>query len=68
LEVDNDWVDESLFERFQSPAEKYKKKGRFTYYFGGQIVVLGYCTQKELNRIREATGLDIVWFKTKQLQ
>ena len=68
LEVDNDWVDEGLFEMFQSLAEKYNTRGRFTYFLGGQNVILGFCTLEELNRIREATGLDIVWAKTRAIK
>ncbi len=31
----------------------------------GQDVVLGYCTSDELENIRKATGLEIVWLKAK---
>jgi len=62
-----EWDDESLFEKFQSLAEKYYTKGRFTYIdTGRQDLVLGYSTHEELDRIRKATGLNIVWYKTNR--
>jgi hypothetical protein len=66
LKVDNDWADGDLFDRVQSLTDKYKTKGKFTFFnTGGQDFVLGYCTSDELEKIRQATGLEIVWLKAK---
>ena len=66
LKVDDDWADGDLFDRVQELADKYKTKGRFTYFnTGGQDFILGYHTKKELDLLREKTGLEIVWLKAK---
>ena len=66
LKVDDDWVDADLFDKVQALAEMYNTSGRFTFFnTGGQDFVLGYCTSKELEKIRQATGLEIVWLKAK---
>jgi hypothetical protein len=66
LKVDDDWVDGSLFDKVQELAEKYKTKGRFTYFnTGGQDFVLGYHTKEELETIKGKTKLNIVWLKAK---
>ena len=67
LEVDNDWADGNLFDKVQELTGKYKTKGKFTYFNpGGQSFVLGYATPEELEKIRQATGLDIVWLNAKE--
>jgi hypothetical protein len=67
LKVDDDWVDTRLFEWIQWITAKYEMQGRFTYYdTGGQDFVMGYHTPAQLERIRKATGLDIVWFNAKE--
>jgi len=66
LKVDNDWADGSLFDKVQELAEKYRTKGRFTYFnTGGQNFVLGYHTKEELEIIKAKTRLNIVWLKAK---
>lgn len=66
LRVDNDWADGDLFDKVQALAEKYKTNGRFTFFnTGGQDFVLGYCSPEEHQRLRQATGLEIVWLKAK---
>ena len=66
LKVDNDWADGDLFDRVQQLTDKYKTKGKFTYFnTGGQDFVLGYCTTEELESLRKATGLNILWLKAK---
>ena len=66
LKVDNDWADGDLFDKVQALTEKYKTKGKFTFFnTGGQDFVLGYHTSEELEKIRQATGLEIVWLKVK---
>ena len=66
LKIDDDWADGDLFDKVQSLTEKYKTKGKFTFFnTGGQDFVLGYYTQEELGNIKQATGLDIVWLKAK---
>jgi len=66
LKVDDDWADGDLFDRVQELTDKYKTKGKFTFFStGGQNFVLGYCTSEELEKFRQATGLDIVWLKAK---
>jgi hypothetical protein len=66
LKVDDDWADGDLFDRVQELTSKYNTKGKFTFFnTGGQDFVLGYSTPEELERIRKATGLDIVWLKAK---
>jgi hypothetical protein len=66
LKVDNDWADGDLFDKVQALTEKYKTKGKFTFFnTGGQDFVLGYYTSEELEKIKQATGLEIVWLKAK---
>ena len=66
LEVDNDWVDGRLFDKMQELAVKYNTNGKFTYYnTGGQDFVLGFHTPEELERIKETTGLELVWLKAQ---
>ena len=66
LKVDNDWADGDLFDKVQALAEKNKTKGKFTFFnTGGQNFVLGYHSSEELEKIRQATGLEIVWLKAK---
>lgn len=66
LKVDNDWADGNLFDKVQTLTEKYKTKGKFTFFnTGGQDFVLGYYSPEELEKIRHATGLEIVWLKAK---
>lgn len=66
LKVDNDWADGDLFDKVQTLTDKYKTKGKFTFFnTGGQNIVLGYSTSEELEKIRETTGLEIVWLKAK---
>lgn len=67
LEAYHDWADCNLFEMLQSLAEKYNTKGRFTGYYDGQAVVIGYCTPEELDHIKKITELDIFWFKTRKI-
>ena len=63
LKVDDDWADGALFEKMQDLASKYKTNRKFTYFdTGGQDFVLGFSTPDELEKIRKATGLEIVWF------
>jgi len=51
---------ESLIRHFSD------EKGKFTFFnTGGQDFVLGYHTPEELEKIRKATGLDIVWLKAE---
>jgi len=64
LKVDKTWADADLFGKVQELTDKYRTKGRFTFFnTGGQRFVLGYCTPGELKKIRQATGLEIVWLK-----
>jgi len=66
LKVDGDWADGDLFDKAQELTDKYKTKGKFTFFnTGGQDFVLGYCTSEELEKLRQSTGLDIVWLKAK---
>lgn len=66
LKVDDDWADGDLFDKVQELSDKYKTKGKLTFFStGGQDFVLGYCTPEELRKLRQATGLDIVWLKAK---
>ncbi len=66
LKVDDDWADGNLFDKVQELADKYKLKGRFTFFnTGGQNFVLGYHTKEELETIKQKTGLEIVWLKAK---
>ena len=66
LKVDDDWADGDLFDKVQALTEKYKTKGKFTYFnTGGQDFVLGYYNPEELEKIKKATGLDIVLLKAK---
>lgn len=66
LRVDDDWADGALFDKVQSLTEQYHTKGKFTFFnTGGQDFVLGYHTPEELEKIRQATGLNIVWLKAK---
>jgi hypothetical protein len=66
LKVDDDWADGNLFDKVQDLTVKYKTKGKFTFFnTGGQDFVLGYSTPEELEKIKSATGLDIVWLKVK---
>jgi hypothetical protein len=66
LKVDDDWADGNLFDKVQDLTVKYKTKGKFTFFnTGGQDFVLGYSTPEELEKIKSATGLDIVWLKAK---
>jgi len=66
LKVDNDWADGDLFDRVQDLAKKYNTQRKFTYFnTGGQDFVLGYSTPDELDKIRKATGLNIVILKAK---
>ena len=66
LKVDDDWADGNLFDNVQMLAEKYKTKGRFTYFnTGGQDFILGYHTKEELELIKQKTGLEIVLLKAK---
>ncbi|HMV09527.1 MAG TPA: hypothetical protein PK325_09835 [Cyclobacteriaceae bacterium] len=66
LRVDDDWTDGELFDKVQALAQKYKTNGKFTFFnTGGQDFVLGYHTPEELEKIRKATGLDIVWLKAE---
>jgi hypothetical protein len=66
LKVDNDWADGDLFDKVQALTEKYKTKGKFTFFnTHGQDFVLGYYTCEELETIKQTTGLEIVWLKAK---
>ncbi|MFN8334473.1 MAG: hypothetical protein U0U09_05045 [Cyclobacteriaceae bacterium] len=66
LKVDDDWTDGELFDKVQALAQKYKTTGKFTFFnTGGQDFVLGYYTPEELEKIRKATGLDVVWLKAE---
>jgi hypothetical protein len=66
LKVDNDWADGDLFDRVQTLTKKYKTQGKFTYFdTGGQDFVLGYHSENELKKIKEATGLKIEWLNAK---
>jgi hypothetical protein len=66
LKVDDDWADGDLFDKVQALTGKYKTKGKFTYFnTGGQDFVLGYHTKEELEEIKNATELNIVWLKAK---
>ncbi len=67
LEVRTNWIDGSLFDRIRELTEKYHTKRKFTFFnTGGQDFVLGYATPEELEAIRNATGLNILWLKGKE--
>ncbi len=66
LIVNDDWADGNLFDLVQELTDKYNTKGKFTFFnTGGQDFVLGYHTPTELEKIKQITGLDIVWLKAK---
>ncbi|WP_207435978.1 hypothetical protein [Sabulibacter ruber] len=62
LLVDDDWVDTTLFSKIVELTQKYKTKGKYTYFdTGGQNAVLGFETPAELEKIKASTGLTIEW-------
>ena len=62
LKINRDYADPYLFSKIVKLTEKYKTKGRFTYYnTGGQTLVIGWATPYKLNEIKSKTGLEIVW-------
>lgn len=64
LKVDDDWVDETLFTKIVELTNKYKTKGKFTYFnTGGQDLVIGYETPEGRDEITKATGLKIEWLE-----
>lgn len=64
LKVDGEWVDIELFDKVQLLAEKYQTKGRLTIFdIDGQDFVLGFYTKKELESIKQRTGLEIGWLE-----
>jgi hypothetical protein len=66
LKVDNDWADGDLFDKVQALTDKYRTKGKFTYFdTGGQDFVLGFHTAEELQKIKQTTGLNIVILKAR---
>ncbi len=66
LVVDNDWTDGRLFDKIQELTVKYNTKGKFTYFNTyGQDFVLGFHTPEALDKIRQATGLEIVRLKAQ---
>ena len=66
LAVNDDWADGDLFDKVQALTTIYKTKGKFTFFnTGGQDFVLGYSTQEELEKLKQITGLEILWLKAK---
>lgn len=62
LKVNDDWVDENLFTKVVELTDKFKTKGKFTYFdTGGQDAVIGYESPEKREEIIKATGLKIEW-------
>lgn len=64
FKIDNDWVDPELFSNIAELTKTIGTKGRYTYFdTGGQDLVVGYETPEDLEKLREKTGLKIVWLE-----
>ena len=64
MRVNDDWVDETLFENIVKLTIEHNTNGRITsLYTGDQTVMLGFETEESLAEIKRATGLPIEWLE-----
>lgn len=62
LELDNDWVDASVFTEFAELLERRRTGKRFTYLdLGGQDCIIGCATPETLAQLNARTGLQLTW-------
>jgi len=53
-----------LFSKIADLTRKYNTKGKLTYFdTGRQEMILGLATEEQLSRLREETGLNVVFLK-----
>lgn len=63
LKIDDDWVDMTLFQKIQKAIAIMDSKSHL-YWFdtGGQSLVIGFFTNKEVKKIKRKTGLEFQAF------
>jgi len=61
LEVEDDWADESVFEKFDALLQASGDQRLITLQWGGQDCLILAGNAERLQRLRETTGLDFHW-------
>jgi hypothetical protein len=62
FEVQDDWVDGSIFSRFVELLRNVESESRFTYAdLGGQDCLIGFATEQQRNALTALTGLQFEW-------
>lgn len=62
MEVENDWVDPSIFSRLGDLLCLRSEYRRFTYIdLGGQDCLIGYATDEQRRGLQVATGIKVQW-------
>lgn len=64
LDVQDDWVDETVFTRFVELFEKVPSAARFTYVdLGGQDYLIGFSTEEQRLALTALTGMKFEWLR-----
>ena len=62
LKVEDDWVDDDVFEVFTRLLTERGSNKKYTYFdLGRQDLMIGCCTPEQLEKLREVTILNFVW-------
>jgi len=62
MDVDDDWVDPSIWRLFVNLLAEQTKLVRYTYLdLGGQDFMIGIATEEQRTKLNEATGLNFVY-------
>jgi hypothetical protein len=62
FEVQNDWVDTTVFSRLAALLNNVQSEPRFTYAdLGGQDFLIGFATEHQRKALTTLTGLRIEW-------
>ena len=63
FEVQNDWVDVTVFSRFVELFRSIPSDARFTYGdLGGQDFLIGFSTNEQTQALRALTGVKFEWW------
>jgi hypothetical protein len=67
LRVNNDYVDEAVFDRFIAFLAERNARKRYTYLGLGQDCLIGCATEEQLKQLRQRTGLKFEWLKPSRI-
>jgi len=61
LQVNDDWLDSTVFSNFVELHDRQKLPQRFIFYSMGQGGLIAYATPEQLAALNQQTGLEFTW-------